>query len=210
MSIVMLVLIIVGFGSNSLIHFDDLPPALPIIIIHGGFMTLWFVLMLVQTYWISGKNIIAHKKLGRASLYLAAGVIITGVWVTVDHYHRLSDPVIVLLNFFAMLNFSILYILAYINRNKSMSHKRYMLLASLAMILPALGRITQVLDIEPFTTVPMWILLLLAVVLNDFVKMRQVHRSTVFGVGLIFVGIVISIALMDSQGMADFIKAMMG
>jgi hypothetical protein len=85
-----------------------------------------------------------------------------------------------------------------------------MLLASLAMILPALGRITQVLDIEPFTTVPMWILLLLAVVLNDFVKMRQVHRSTVFGVGLIFVGIVISIALMDSQGMADFIKAMMG
>jgi uncharacterized membrane protein YozB (DUF420 family) len=210
MSLVMLALIVFGFGANSVVNFDKMPPPLMIIIVHGILMAIWFLLVYIQTSWINAGNIESHKRVGRMSTYLAAGIVLSGIWVTLDHYERMADPVIVILNFFAMLNFFILYVAAYIKRNEAKSHKRLMIFASLAMILPALGRITQVLNIDPMTTVPAWLTLLIAVVIFDFRKMKKIHWSTLLGAGIIIVGIVLSIASMESQSVAAFIDATLG
>ena len=168
-SSIILTMIVVAFGFNALINMDDLLPISPVVIVHGIFMIAWYTLVVVQTRLIIRGNHNVHIILGKSSIALALGMVISGIMMTLDSYTRSNSVDIVTVNLFITINFIILYTLALYRRRHSDQHKRLMLFASIAMILPALGRITQAASINDFLALPMWLILMIVILGVDFV-----------------------------------------
>ncbi|MFT5166865.1 MAG: hypothetical protein ACI8P3_002097 [Saprospiraceae bacterium] len=209
-SLIILTIVACAFGANALINSDDLPPILPIVIVHGIFMLAWYILVVVQTRLIIQRNHDIHIILGKASIVLAVGIVASGIMMTLDSYARSSRVDIVTVNLFITINFIILYTLAIYRRRHSDKHKRLILFASIAMILPALGRITQAASINDFLSLPMWLILMLAPVLYDIKTLRRVHKTTLLGIGLIIIGMALTISLMDYSIWVRFLESTIG
>ena len=62
-------------GGNGL----GVPPLPLHVVAHGTLSTAWFVLFFVQTLLISSGRRAVHQKLGIGGLFLAAGVVVSGV-----------------------------------------------------------------------------------------------------------------------------------
>ena len=209
-SSIILTIVLCAFGVNALINSDDLPPILPIVIVHGIFMIAWYALVVVQTRLILQRNHNTHIILGKSSIVLAVGIVISGIMMTLDSYVRSSSVDIVTINLFITINFIILYTLAIYRRKHSDKHKRLILFASIAMMLPALGRITQAASINDFLSLPMWFILMLAPVLYDLKTLKRVHKTTFLGISLIIIGVVLAISLMDSSSWVKFLESTIG
>jgi hypothetical protein len=209
-SVVILILVIGGFGSNAMVNFEDLPPLLPIVYIHGIIMLIWYTLVVVQTSLIRSGNRSLHMILGKTSSVLALGIIFTGILMTLNTYERSARVDIVTINIFLIINFIILYSLAFYRRKYSDKHKRLILFASLSMILPALGRITQAFSINDFISIPLLLVLMLAIVVYDLRTLKKVHKTTILGIVLIIVGIAFTIGLMDSKRWAQLLESTIG
>jgi len=204
-----LILVVGGFGINALVHPDRLPPASGIVYLHGIIMFLWYILVVVQSKLVRSRNISLHKRLGKNSLLLALGIIITGIWMSVVHYSRPDGFLFSTINTFILINFIILYSLALNNRHRPEFHKRYMTFASLAVVFPALGRIILGLNLNEYLSVPLWILLVLVIGVFDFKSQRKVHPATKIGSILIFLGIALILVLMENAAWKEFLDRLM-
>jgi hypothetical protein len=205
-----LIIVVCGFGINALINLEKLPPASPIVFIHGACMVAWYALIVIQAGLIRSGNHALHITLGKSSIILAIGILISGIIMTLESYTRSANVGIVTVNIFIFINFIILYTLALYRRKISDLHKRLMLFASLAMILPALGRITQAMNINDFLSIPMWLLLLFIPLIYDFRSLKKVHKATLLGIILIVLGIAFTVGLMESTSWAQFLKNNIG
>jgi hypothetical protein len=204
-----LILAIGGFGINALEHPDKLPPPSGIVYIHGVIMFLWYILIVIQSKLVRSRNISLHKKLGKSSLILALGIVITGIWMSVVHYSRPDGFLFSTINTFILINFIILYSLALINRYQSEFHKRYMTFASLAVVFPALGRIILGLNLNEYLSVPLWILLVLVTGVFDLKSEKKIHPATIIGSALIFLGIALILVLMENAAWKEFLDRQM-
>lgn len=204
-----LILVVGGFGINALVNPDKLPPASGIVYIHGVIMFLWYILIVVQSKLVRSRNISLHKRLGKNSLLLAFGIIITGIWMSVVHYSRPDGFLFSTINTFILINFIILYSLALINRHRPEFHKRYMTFASLAVVFPALGRIIFGFNLNEYLSVPLWILLVLVIGVFDFKSQRKIHPATKIGSALIFLGIALILVLMENAAWKEFLDGLM-
>jgi hypothetical protein len=126
--------------------------ALPIsVYLHGVAMTAWFVLLAAQAWLVAAGRTSVHRSLGMAGAVLAALVVWTGLDVSFAFPARLaavgiensaSANLAIWLNFGGLFAFSVLVGTALWLRKRSAIHKRLMLVASIGMIDPALGRIS--------------------------------------------------------------------
>jgi hypothetical protein len=208
----LLILIIVfgAFGVNGFVNFEDLPPISLIVIIHGIFMFAWYTLVVVQAKLIRQRNYNVHITLGKLSIALAAGIVISGILMTLDSYARSSRVDIVTVNLFITINFIILYSLALLRRRQADKHKRLILFAGIAMILPALGRIAQAADINEFITILFLLIIMLIPVIYDVRTLRRIHKTTILGIALIIVGIALTVNLIESSNWIQFLEATIG
>ena len=81
-------------------------------------------------------------------------------------------------------------------------HKRLMLLASVAIVGPALARISRwpLFGGEDGPFVPGVLLaLLVAVIVHDLVAMRRVHKGTIYGGGAIVIATIVQQLIADSE-----------
>jgi len=74
------------------------------------------------------------------------------------------------------------------------------------MILPALGRITQAANINDFLSLPLLLMLLIVPIIYDFKTIRKIHSSTILGIALILIGIVLTVVLMESPSWSKFLE----
>ena len=125
--------------------------------------------------------------MGKLSIALAAGIVISGILMTLDSYARSSRVDIVTVNLFITINFIILYTLALIRRRQADRHKRLIMFAGIAMILPALGRIAQAADINEFITILFLLIIMLIPVIYDVRTLRRIHKTTILGIALIII-----------------------
>jgi len=79
-------------------------------------MLAWYTLVVVQTRLIIHKNHSLHITLGKSSIALAAGIVISGIMMTLESYARSSRVDIVTVNLFILFNFIFLYTLALYRR----------------------------------------------------------------------------------------------
>lgn len=209
-NLIILILALGGFGLNALVNPEKLPPASGIVYVHGLIMFLWYILIVIQSGLVRSRNLALHKKLGKSSLFLALGIVVSGIWMSVVHYGRPDGFLFSTINTFILINFIILYYLAWTYRHQSEFHKRYMTFASLAAIFPALGRVILGLNLNEYLSVPLWILLVLVVGVNDLKIQKKIHSATKIGTGLILLGIALTLILLENEAWKQFLDQLMG
>ena len=153
-----LVLTVIGFqhyifGGK---HFDGSPIELPMlatVVAHSSAIFAWYVLFFVQSLLISTRNRRLHMKIGWSVLLVASTIALTGPLVAVRSTRRATFGANVfdwggpqfLLIMFAELAFFITFVgIGVLNRKRPRVHRPMMMLASLAILSGATGRIAWV------------------------------------------------------------------
>jgi len=127
------------------------PPIKALLIAHGIGMAMWVVLFIVQPLLISMRNYRLHMRLGYFGAGLAAVVTVLGINVAIGAA-RVNPPELklwgldprqfLIVSMSAIVLFAMFVAIGILKRKHSEVHRPMMLLASLAILPPALDRIT--------------------------------------------------------------------
>lgn len=216
-AIAALIVVITGFAGRAAFLPHLLPPITPTIIAHILTMLLWYGFVILQASLISRRKAALHIRLGQLSVFIAAGVLVAGTLVTLETYmRRFSENVIgaefaVYLSFSSLLGFIILYALALTTRKSASHHKRYIIMASTAMILAATFRLAATFGAPQ--PIPMGIVIqysfITALMFYDLKKYERIHVATMISMLVCIVMTVGIFTLGASSIWADFIKAVL-
>ena len=194
-SLVLFAIVVTGFPLHAILNADHLPPMRPLLHAHALLMGGWFALIVIQTGLIGRGNTALHKTLGAFSPILVAAMLPVGIWVSYENMLRTGAPQIYYVNCINAAFFTLYYVMALNWRTTPDLHKRFMMLASLSLMFPALARIGYVLHLNPFAVLPMWLALLFTLPAYDLIRERKIKRATAVGLILtiVYLGIAISI-----------------
>lgn len=182
---IILLTVVMAFSLNILFKNYHLNSNMALIIIHGISMLLWYVLLFWQTKQIQVHNIKAHQQLGFLSIGLAMAMLISGILIAISNYRGEGEALTLYGNFAGMFVFAVLYFFALKDRYKPDVHKRLMIVASIAILSPALVRILRLFEINDFVTLPFWLLFIVALPMYDVRKLKKVHKATALATGLL-------------------------
>ncbi len=148
MALAAAVTVFVGFAPTYYLRsFSGAPPLTGLVHLHGLLSTLWMLLFLTQASLVSAGRVDLHRRLGIAGALLAPALVVVG-FLTAVTAARLGvtppggpPP----LRFLAVpvgtiLAFAILVGVGLAQRSRPETHKRLMLLATIALLTPALAR----------------------------------------------------------------------
>ena len=205
MAIVLLVVVIAGFGPSFYFRGSDAPELMLSVILHGAIMTVWYVLAVVQALLAKKgggpAQLLLHRRLGMFGGLVALGVLVTGVMVAISLYRKdaadivVPPPAILLANLTNVIGFAVCVVLGVKNRRVRDAHARYMSWASVVMIGPASFRLVRSLGLSPMFSVPAQLLFCAALVMHDRREFGRVHRASWLGLGIVFFQIVGSFTL---------------
>jgi len=217
-SILLLAFLVIGFAPSLYLRaFFEVPPIPLYLHVHGAILTSWFVWLVIQTSMVRSGKTATHRRLGVVGAIIAVAVVFAGPMATVGAVGRLREagfgwdtdmsalpalgvegvPMlqfaaqVVWGNFISIAVFAGLVAAAVVLRRSSETHKRLMLIASIAIVAPALARISRwpFIGGEDSGFIPAVVLaLLLGVIAHDLFRVRRVHKATIWGVGSILVG----------------------
>ncbi|MBS1840823.1 MAG: hypothetical protein JSS69_09035 [Acidobacteria bacterium] len=196
MSVLMLLTVFFGFARTYYLAgiFHAPLPSL-IIHIHGAAFTSWILLFVTQTSLVAADRTDIHRKLGIAGFLLACAMVILGVMAATDNLLRAHDvagrdpKMFYIVPLTDMLLFGTFIYFAFRNRMKPAAHKRYIFLATTALLVAAIARL-------PFAFSQrknpvdgaLSDIFLLALVAYDLWSTRKIHRATLWsGFFLIFI-----------------------
>ncbi|MDH5263707.1 MAG: hypothetical protein OEX21_03035 [Betaproteobacteria bacterium] len=137
----------VGFAPTYYLKGVFGAPALKALVhVHGIVMTLWILLFFAQVALVAARRVDLHRRLGVAGAALAAIVVVVGIATAIDGARRGVSPGPPPLVFLAIpigvaLVFGLFVGAAVLLRRRSDWHKRLMLLASIAILTPAIARL---------------------------------------------------------------------
>lgn len=212
LSYVMLAIVLIGFSPTFYLRAIFDVPAIPLYVyVHGAAMTSWYIWFCVQTTAVNSSRVALHRRLGVIGITIAVLVLISGVAVALGLAPRLLEKYgdiesdfarivgIVWGNLGTLVAFAGFILAAVLNRRKPEVHKRLMYLASIGILLPAIGRIAKfpMIDLpEPLLAFACLLTLLVMLGIFDRINIGRVHQVTLIGglalfAGLIFFGLVV-------------------
>jgi hypothetical protein len=215
LSALLLSFLLIGFAQTLYLRAFTEPEPIPAYLhVHGVVLTSWYVWLVVQTSMVRTGRTATHRRLGVIDAVIGAAVVIAGPMATLGVVGRLRAagfdwdtdmsalgalgvegvPMlnfasqVVWANFASIAVFAGLLAAAILLRRMPQAHKRLIVLASIAIVGPALARISRwpVFGGEdgPFISV-VFLGLLLVVIAHDLVTARRLHRATWIGCGVI-------------------------
>ncbi len=204
-----------SFALISRVYSGQQPFPSSIVHFHAASMSLWLLLLLTQSILGHTRRRGPHRTLGLLSLVLAPCILITmygmDLW-GVETFEVESAVVIssvaqpdgvaqlqgyassiLLIHGASYLLFPLFYIWAMLTRRKdNESHKRMMILATLVLMIPGLGRLLSVTNVLPDFGMNLvdarhfYLSVLIApALIYEIVKRRIPHRSYLVGVSLL-------------------------
>ncbi|MGZ6069586.1 MAG: hypothetical protein ACXWK8_00130, partial [Myxococcaceae bacterium] len=193
MSVVILAAVCVGFGRSFLLR--PLFPGIHVpperfFLLHGVLFLSWFVLLVVQSALVARRRVALHRSLGVVGGVLATTMVVLGLTGTVIAARRpggfIDAPVPPLqamaVPFFDMVLFSGLIGAAFALRRDLQSHKRLMLIGSIAISIAGVARWPlSILDAGPPVGFALSDLFLVPLVVRDAVTRRSLHPATLWG-----------------------------
>ena len=154
---IFLVLTVIGFRHYIFEgrHFDSTPidpSMLATVVGHSSAIFAWYVLFFVQALLITTQNRRLHMKLGWSVLVIASAIAVTGPLVIVRSIHVAPDAVVfdwpapqfLLIAWTEIALFVVFVAAGVLNRKRPRIHRTMMLMASLAILSGATGRIPLV------------------------------------------------------------------
>lgn len=184
---------VIGFARSYYLKSLFGTPPLPVLLhVHGAIMSSWCLLFCVQTYLVATQRVRLHRRLGILGAALAILVVFVGVYATVEATAReVRDHVIHRFHFLFGLNlvnllvFAILVVTALVLRRRADFHKRFMLLATVTMLAPAIARIVLLMTHDALAQFLAFDFCILSCVAADTICHRRLHPA--FGWGAVFV-----------------------
>jgi hypothetical protein len=157
-SLIFALIVIVGFGRSYYFAGVFGGQALPASVqVHGVLMSLWVAVFFLQVRLVASRRIVWHRRLGMATVGLAALIVITGVPVALRaaRYGSPSTPpgfdpldfLVVPLG--DLVVFAIVFGSAIALRKRPAIHKQLMLLTAINFLPPALGRVPVLQQLGP-------------------------------------------------------------
>jgi hypothetical protein len=193
MAVLLLLLSAAGFArSYYLAHWYGTKELTPLLQLHGAVMTLWILLFLAQTSLVATNRTDVHRRLGMIGLMLAGGVVATSLaaaFVTLGE-GRLNKaiPAHVFLVFpigLALMFLLLVGLAAYFYRD-SPTHKRLMLLATIAATATPIARLG--IPFLPKGAIGGNLALIPLVIMlgaHDISSLRRIHPATLWGGGFV-------------------------
>jgi hypothetical protein len=223
MAAVMLAINFIGFAPSYFLKRFFEGPELPFWThVHGVVFTSWFVLFAGQAVLVRRGAIRLHQRVGRLGAVLAILMVLSGSAILYSRALEYdgsagslaSTALVVSGNVALLFLFALFLGLGIFYRTRPDWHRRFMLLASLAMMPQALGRFGR-LPIPPvFDAVPnevMFVLggmlvLLTATWIHDVLRRGRLHVVTGFGCPFVLGMIVLfAVALPQTRPFQDLI-----
>ncbi len=229
MSSLFVITAIVGFAPTSYELVSEVTsgqqPFPPFILhFHAASMSLWLLLLLAQSVIMYRGKPDTHKKLGLISFVLAPCILISmyGVEMLNIGQNVVTAPDIapnqaaqykrnissaLLIHGVSYLFFPVFYLWAILVRRKDgETHKRMMILATLVLMVPGIGRLLSVSGLLPDLGLNIidarhfyLLLLIVPAVVYDVVKQSVPHKSYIIGIALILAWIVTAHFLWNSE-----------
>jgi FtsH-binding integral membrane protein len=187
MALVMLLTVFVGFAHTYYLAGLFLAP-LPsrIIQIHGAVFSCWILLLVTQTSLVSAKRVDIHRRLGVAGFFLGCFMVVLGVVAATDSLARGApagrDPqMFYIVPLTDILIFAVTLYLAFRTRSDSSAHKRFIYIATIALLTPAIARLPFAFVYRKSTVVAFLAeSFLLILVAYDLWSTRRIHRATLW------------------------------
>lgn len=227
MSVAMAAVAFAGFAPTYyLAGFNDGPrPVLtPFVHLHGALSTAWILLLIVQARLIANGRRDIHRLLGMVGVAIGAAVLATGIFVAINSERRvhtaanagtLADPYVFLIFPFAsVVLFAAFATLAVLKRARPEAHKRFMLLATASLIIPALARLVTQLSHRSVPGVVGAVVLinvfLAAMVIHDLYTRGRLHPVTLWGGAVTVLSEPLRFAIGFSAPWRAFARTLMG
>jgi hypothetical protein len=194
MSLLIPAIVVYGFGHTvvgRLIHPPSPPPL--ILYFHALVFVGWLVFFIVQSSLVRTRNVKVHRKLGWFGLAMGVAVSFVGIATAiVMNRLRMREGItdaaaFMIVPLFDMLNFSVVFSLAFYWRTRPEFHRRLMLMASCALTAAAFGRFPSFLIPQNWFYAGVDALILLAV-LRDLIVTKRVHPVYLYGLPLMMLG----------------------
>ncbi len=217
MGLVLIAIVLAGFVPFGLMRPGGVT-AVPVLLhVHGAVFLSWFILFSIQARLVGVGNLKLHKRLGQLSALLAAMMIVLAYFVMREAYGRpdfsiagLPAASSIIFPFTDIVNFTIAYGLALANRKTAAVHKRWMLLAGILMIDPAVARIAITLGGPPPMILGIELALFVALIVFDVRTRRQPSWATMCGFGLYAAAMVSKFTVAHTPAWTNFVNAVFG
>lgn len=211
----------VGFAPTYyLADYFGAKPVSPLVHVHGVVYSAWILLFLTQTSLIAGGRADLHRLAGTAGMAAAAAIVAIGVMVAIESgrlgngppdRHQPSFLVYPMAN---MVMFTGLAGAGLLLRRRAGYHKRLMLLATMALVITPLARISRMLDL-PFQPPAIGGMLLsdvflAALVAFDLARHGKLHPATLWGGGAYLVSQPIRVAVGQTPPWQAFASSLIG
>jgi hypothetical protein len=197
MAFAILAVVFAGFSRTWFLrpHFPQVQALIPLLVVHGLIFSSWIALFIVQTTLIATRRTRTHMRLGIAGGIIAVAMVIVGTLTALIRAKGPSPiPGVNPLSFLTipladMIIFPLFVGAAFYFRRKVDTHKRLMLLATIAILPAAVARL-------PFDFVaqggpPVFFgladLFLVPCLIFDFITRGRPHRATLLGALLIVI-----------------------
>ncbi len=170
--------------------------------LHAIVSFLWLAIYLFQTILISSNRKKSHRTFGQKGFIFASGMFAMGLLITAfflfEHFHNgeisslneafleTSAPVV------DILQFAIFIFLGWKHRNKIQFHKRYMLLATIAILPPGTARMGYLLG--PWSMEIIFCLIFVFVFGYDLKKLGIIHKANIIGFLILLPRVLLNIA----------------
>lgn len=226
MSGALLLIVLLGFGRSLYLRpFLDLPQMPAAVWVHGIVLTAWYAGVFMQATLVSTGRVDLHRRLGWLVAGIGATVIVIGTTVTLAFVGRraaLGTDIEARINFFAdivwgdlaaIIAFVIFLGLALTWRRRHDLHKRLMVLASLALLEPALFRIwgwKMFAGVERnWAALVVLFVAVIVLLLHDVASRKKVYAVTLIG-GVLLLGsrMLALFVIADSAAGLELIRAL--
>ena len=163
-------------------------PLSPLLQAHGLIFTSWILLFVVQTSLVASRRTPLHRRLGVVGGVIAVAMLIAGTMAAIDSARRGFTPpggppplTFVIIPLGDLLVFAVLVGAALYLRRQSQTHKRLMLLATLALLTPAIARLPGIAAAGPPAFWGLTDLFIVACFVYDRVTTGRIHPAFKWG-----------------------------
>jgi hypothetical protein len=187
MALVMLVTVFVGFAHTYyLAGLFRAPLPSRIIQIHGAVFSCWILLLVTQTSLVSAGRVDIHRRLGVAGFLLGSLMVALGVAAATDSLARgapagRDSQMFYIIPITDILMFAIPLYFAFRARLDPPAHKRFIYIATIALLTPAIARLPFTFVFRKSGVVALLAdCFLLVLVGYDLWSTHRIHRATLW------------------------------
>jgi hypothetical protein len=182
--------VFIGFARTYYLRsvFDGPAVPTPLVHLHGVVFTAWILVFVAQTSLVAAGRTDLHRRLGLIAAGLVVVLLAVG-WLTAIEAARRGvtppggPPPLAFLSvpIGTLLSFAVLVVAGLMNRRHSEIHKRLMLLATIALLTPAIARFRFFIPGGPLLAIGGTITFVLVCLVWDRAAHGRIHPAFLWG-----------------------------